>query len=279
MANPKKKRADAMLRILVVIATLHPACASAQQRVNNQGDERSTRMPILTIDQQRAMMQAQQHARQAEPAPPEAPSDEPKQSIAISVWMLTLTSPSGPEADELTSQLHDKANNMPAILGTRDDVQKLIGRLNVAGMLRKSREVRLLTVNGHPANSQSGADEPRIVATNVSDQGQMNSIQYQSVGTIVRATPRIDTDGAIQVSLVYNSSDITKSDDVAISRPVEGKEMMADVTTKHQIETIVRVKNGTAALVWSNVTDDLSRKAASEIQMIILAAAVDPQTE
>jgi type II secretory pathway component GspD/PulD (secretin) len=105
----------------------------------------------------------------------------------------------------------------------------------------------------------------------------MNSIQYQSVGTNVQATPRIDTEGAVQVNLAYNASNIIKSPDVAIMKLQEQDEMMADVITTHQVNTSVRVKDGYAALVWSESTQDASDESGNDqTQLIILAADVSP---
>jgi hypothetical protein len=196
------------------------------------------------------------------------------------VWVLTLSDIARPEADELTGELRDKANSLPAVVGTQDEVRTLIGRLNAAGLLRKSREIRLLTLDGQTARAQSGADEPSLVATNVSDVGQTNSIQYRSVGTIAELTPRIDTQSAIQVNLVYSSSHLVKSADVAVMRPKEGPQLLADRIVTQQINTLARLKSGTAALVWSDAMRQVSDEGAEgETKLMILAAAVIPQLD
>jgi hypothetical protein len=112
----KTTRADAMLRILVAIAAFTYACvAIAQPPDNIQRGERGTRVPALTPEQQQSVMQARRmHGPPADQTAPDAPSDEPKQSIALTVWVLTFSSSSVPEADELTGQLQDKASRLPA---------------------------------------------------------------------------------------------------------------------------------------------------------------------
>jgi Bacterial type II and III secretion system protein len=222
-----------------------------------------------------------------------APTDEPKEAISLSVWILTLAESateestalaaneqSGDLTEELSDKLHDKANNLPAVVGTREDVRALIGRLKVAGLLQKSREVRIQTLNGQTAVAQMGTDQPSITATQINDRGTTNNIMMRSVGTIVSVTPRIDTEGAIQVGFEYNSTRLEQSTDIALAEFEGHKPMMASFTVNQQSTTVVRLKSGSAVLVWSDATRESDgSETGGETQMIILAAEVVPSAE
>jgi hypothetical protein len=199
------------------------------------------------------------------------PSGETRQAIALTLWTLTITDAEGPEADELEGALRDKAKSLSGNVGSVGDVRELVGKLKVAGLLKKYREIRLMTVDGQVAAAQAGADQPSIVGTNFSDRGNTNVLQMRAVGTIVRAIPRRDTEGNIQVGLDYSCSSVTKSDRVNIAEMADSKPLAADVVTNTQVSTLVSIAPGEAVVVSGDATVDAT---GDETQLIILAAEI-----
>lgn len=281
--------------------------AAIGQQVEEEGGRRARNprpAPALTFADTRDNRLALQ-------VQPEGANGEPLETIAFTVWDLTIADSSAPETDELVGKLIDKANNLPTVVGTPDDVRELIGRLKAASLVRKLREFRLITTDGQPASVQSGTDRPSVIATQVSQMGAgrtarsrtnielqpaapapapaepptpepfvTNSIQMRSVGTQVQLTPRIDAASGIVVQFNYTSSDLERSPNVTLSEIPGRKPLMADYLTTCQVQSAVRLKSGTAVVVQS----DTMRSADGETptgrtQLLILAASVQPVLE
>ncbi|HJS08950.1 MAG TPA: hypothetical protein VJ809_14880, partial [Pirellulales bacterium] len=99
-------------------------------------------------------------------------------------------------------------------------------------------------------------------------------------GTIVRIVPRIDSTGVLQVKLDYNSSDFEKAHDVILSEVPGRQPLAATQVVSQQIETVVRLKSGTAVLVQADSSHTLTDDAPkSETRLLILAASVDRALE
>ena len=243
---------------------------------------------------------------------PDAGTGEPRDMIAVTVWDLTISDSTGPESDELVGKLIDKANNLPTVLGTADEVRDLVSRLKAANLMRKSREFRLLATDGQLSSTQSGADRPSVIATQVTslDSGASrprrgvnpptqnplpaptpnespaperivnNSIQYRSISTLVQATPRIDTSGGIQILLNYSASDIERSSDVVLTEIPGRDPVTADSVVVRQIQSSVRLKSGTAVVVQADAAQTSDGESLTgKTHLLILAASVQPALE
>ncbi len=237
--------------------------------------------------------------------------DEPKDSVSITIWALTVVDAAEPPADELTADFADRVNNLPDEFSSAGEVRELVGRLKVAGMLRRAREFRLTTLEGQPAEVHVGANTPRVVATKIdpqpdrmrrrnrnqqeaepvaaaseqidsaqSDAIVTNAIAMEELGTIVQVVPNIDSSGGLQVKLDYNSSDIENAPDVVLMEVPGRKPVAASRIVTQRVETVARLKSGTAVLVqadsWHRMIDDAPK---SETRLLILAASVDPALE
>ena len=145
-------------------------------------------------------------------------TDSPQSQVVLTLWELTVSdSAKQPEADS-KSNLAWQLQNLPTEFGSLNEVRDFISRLKDAGRLHTSREVRLVAFDGQAARLQVGADRPQIAGTNMSTLGRTNSIMYRSIGTIIEARPRIDTEKHIQVQLNYEASDLAKAEDVPLVR-------------------------------------------------------------
>ena len=205
---------------------------------------------------------------------PVAPTDEIRKSIAVTVWALTVSPSHSPEKDEPVGKLIAQAHDIPVVIGNRDEVRQLVDRFRVAGVLRKSREVRVMTLDGLAASAHSGSDQPRVTAVTITNFGRTNNTQYQPIGTVIQVAPRIDSTGMIQVSLTYHTSSMQKSKDVVLAEPTDGKAIMADLVRNEQATTTVRLKSGSAMLVKSDSTQETSDDSDGLIQLVILSAEI-----
>jgi hypothetical protein len=256
---------------------------------------------------------AQETERRRRIEPPAAqavPSEEPQDVIMFTLWALSIGSAPEPAADELSVNLADRVNDLPARFASIKEVQTLVGQLSVAGMLRKSREFRFTTLNGQSAHVQSGTNQPRIVATSIDSRpgrrsvGQpgrgrvnqpeqpaavdqveessvvTNSIMYEQIGTVVQVTPRIDSSGTLQVSLDYNASDIEKAPGIVLSE-ITGREPLAAVKiVTQQLKSSVRLKSGAAVVVQNDSAQSVDDGSPQNVrQLIILAATVEPAVD
>jgi hypothetical protein len=204
------------------------------------------------------------------------PTGEPKQAIAVTVWSLTIKESTGPEAGELEGALRDKANHLPAAVGTQKEVREMIAKLKVAGLLHKSREIRLLALAGETAEALMSADQPVIQATNFAPGGgTINTIMYRSVGTIVEAKPIIDSDGLVQVGLTYECSFLDDANGEIIAERKEKEPLRAPAIVRKSATTLARVESGKAVLVSSDATQDASNeKNPGQVDLLILAAEI-----
>jgi hypothetical protein len=206
-------------------------------------------------------------------------SDEPTESIAFTLWIVKVGDSAQPPADELSAKLAERVAALPPVVGSVKEVQELIGQIKVAGLVRSVREFRLVAHNGQLATVQTGTNQPRVVASAVSPDGRMNSIQYEPLGTLVEIRPRIDAERNIQVSVKIGQSNLEKSTEVMLAEPADGSPTFADVITTRQFNTATSLKNNSAVLLQSVSSSDADGEAGAETELIILGAEVVPARE
>jgi hypothetical protein len=207
-------------------------------------------------------------------------SGEPTESVAFTLWILTVGDSSQPPADELSTNLAERIGNLPSVVGSVGDARELVDQMKVAGLLRNVRTYRLVTLNGQAVTAQRGRNQPRIVATAVDPRaGRMNSIQMEPVGTMIELRPRIDSERNIQISVKIGESAVEKSTDVLLAQPPDGSPEFADVVTTRQFDAAATLKNNTAVLLQSAASDDAQDDAGAETELIILGASIVPANE
>ena len=105
--------------------------------------------------------------------------------------------------------------------------------------------------------------------------GRMNSIMYRSVGTIIEARPRIDTEKHIQVQLDYEASDLAKAEDVPLSENNDGTSKLASNIFNRQLKTAAKFKNGGAAIVQSDsISGSADKSVKGQTVLIILGGSI-----
>ena len=205
-------------------------------------------------------------------------SDEPKVMIALSLWILTLSEPDEPAGDEPSTNVAERAANLPPIVGSVSRVRELLGRMRVAGLLRSERELRMVTLDGQSVTAQIGRNQSRIVAMATDPRGgRTNSIQIEPTGLKIDARPQLDSEGNIQVSVEIVESNLEKSTDVLIAAPADRSPVFADVVTTRQFSTTARLKSGDAVLLQSDASVD--DPSGDKTALIILGAAVVDESE
>ena len=107
-----------------------------------------------------------------------AQSNEPKDLILLKLWVITVEMPKAKAADDLVAGLVHRVNELPAVLKS-EEVPLLLGKLSVAGVLRRSREFQLLAANGQMAINQSGAMIPMIQNSSVMFSGARGGEQRE----------------------------------------------------------------------------------------------------
>jgi hypothetical protein len=213
-----------------------------------------------------------------EPAAERMRTDDPKETIMFTLWVLSLTDLTKQPDDEKRSKLAKEISDLPAVVGSIRQVRELIAKVQVAGLLRSAREYRLSSLDGASVSIQTGRNQPRIIATTRDAQaGLTNTLQLEPVGTIIELQPRIGSELDILVNVKFNQSEMEKSTDVVMAEPVEGSALYADVVTTRQFEATTSLKSNTAVLLQST-TATTSQAEASDVEMelMILGAAIVP---
>jgi hypothetical protein len=263
----------------MVLCIINGAVAAAQEARDGGGQQSADELPALIAPSSAQEEQARGLGRtSSEPVAEETRTDDPKESVMFTLWVLSLTNSNQLPADELRDKLTDKISNLPAVVGSIRDVRELIGKLQVAGLLRSAREFRLNALDGGSVSMQMGRNQPRVIATNVDPHaGRTNSLQLEPVGTIIELRPQIGSQLNIRVSVKFSQSEIEKSTDVIMAEPIEGTALYADVVTTRQLEATTSLKNDTAVLLQSAAAT-ASKDGASnvELELMILGAAIVP---
>jgi hypothetical protein len=268
--------------VLVLCATVHRP-ALAQESESGRRPSRTSRPPTFLVPPGLEQDQPAEGFRgrsRREVSSENNLSDEPTESVALRLWILTVSdTPKAPE-DELSGRLVERVGNLPPVVGSVNDVRELVGQLKVAGLLRTAREFRVVTLNGQSITAQRGRNQPRVVATSVDPRaGRMNQIAMEPLGTQVELRPWIDAERNIQVSVKIGASDVEKSSNVVIAEPANGSPTFADVVTTWQFNTATSLKNNTAVLLQSIAVSASDDDAETETELIILGAAVVPVSE
>jgi hypothetical protein len=222
----------------------------------------------------------------SQPSATMTPAGEPKDLISLNLWVLTIEMPRDKVGDDLVAGLAARANELSTVVGSRDDVRVLIGKLSVAGILKRSREFRIMAMDGQQAYLQSGANEPQITASSIvggaragAGGGRVNSITYNPIGTLIHILPGISQGSNIDVQLQFSASEIEEAPSVLLAEQVDVKPIMATRITTQQLQTNTRVKNGTAVLLQSDVISEPAGTANVRTQLIILGASIIPALE
>jgi|GEM_PF-6764005 len=164
------------------------------------------------------------------------------QFFEIEVTIAQWTSPGG-ENRPIEPQLK--------LEGSREEVAAQITELQKAGSITNVHRVRLMAPDKLPATVQVGMEQPLVTGSQVSPRGvSVNSIQYHSVGTVVRVVPRALQENRIAVDVEVSKSGITTPENAPVlSGNESGRAIKADAKSNLTVRTIACVVSGQTVLV------------------------------
>ena len=81
--------------------------------------------------------------------------------------------------------------NLSTPIGGREDVQKLVERLQEQGVVRRLQTFRVSALSGTEATVVCGERAAVVIGATISDRGRTNNIQYQQIGTALKLTPAV----------------------------------------------------------------------------------------
>ncbi|MBT3200892.1 MAG: hypothetical protein HN350_13365, partial [Phycisphaerales bacterium] len=130
------------------------------------------------------------------------------------------------------------------------DVNLFLQALQTEGRLEVLSRPQILTADNQEGEINVGQRVPFITNSRVSDEGSVfNTIQYEDVGIILRATPRINPDGDIKMEISAEISSVSDSDSVEVSEGVN-----AIVLNNRSATTTVTVKDGHTIVIGGLIT-------------------------
>src|SRR5262245_14800452 len=135
MSKSKPRYLAVIILTLIGVASQHLSTVAQETDRGERGGRSVRSMGRSNAAAPQASFAQFGGGRGAQPNPDESSTDEPRDAIALTVWALTMSNSSSPESDALVGNLVDKANKLPTIVGTAEDVRELVGRLKAAGLL------------------------------------------------------------------------------------------------------------------------------------------------
>jgi type II secretion system protein D len=130
------------------------------------------------------------------------------------------------------------------------DVDLFLMALQTEGRLEVLSRPQILTADNQTGEINVGQRVPFITNSRVTDEGSVfNTIQYEDVGIILQATPRINPDGDVKLEVNAEISSISDSDSVEI-----GEGISAIVLNNRSATTTVTVKDGHTIVIGGLIT-------------------------
>lgn len=135
--------------------------------------------------------------------------------------------------------------------------------------------VELTTLDNQPAEIHLGAREARVTSTQMTQFGQISSVTYENVGTIITLTPRTSGDGAVALQLnIEESHAAPAGEGTVIATPKQGEPTRVANTLMFQLQTTLRIANGQTVAVGGTSHS----KSGSQRWLLVTARAVAPTT-
>ncbi len=200
----------------------------------------------------------------------------PPALVSVELWVVTLATGDLSERSDEKAKWHGAVDvsRLPTMMKDKAAVQALITRLKNAGFARQVREYRLTSLSGHLAMQQAGEEKAQITATSASNRGVTNSVTFRNVGTILQLTPRCGADGWIRVKIDFAASDLRESRAIALTQLRGSEPVYAPEPTVLHLQTVVRLKDGSAMLVGT--VPDRTHPENDAHVFILSATVVEP---
>ena len=145
-----------------------------------------------------------------------------------------------------------------------ENVSVLLRALDQSGSMEVLSRPQIMTLDNQQAFIQVGQRVPRIVNSQLTQLGQINSVSLEDVGLLLGVTPRISPDGHVVMELDAEKSEVgPESDGIPISVSSDGtviRSPRVDVTTA---QTTVSAASGQTIVIGGLITNSnrsLTRK-------------------
>ncbi len=179
--------------------------------------------------------------------------------IQLNVWMVSLS-------EDVDDKLLELAHGP---LTGRESTAARVKELQEKGAVKRMRHFMASTLDGEELSMQFGKRAPRVVGVNITKFGKAQTIQFDNVGTILRAIPKASDQSRVSVKMLLESSHLEPSN-VVINHPTEGEPTTTSQTVQCEYEATVACPSGGAviALVAGDESDD------EQSQTIVYLAAM-----
>lgn len=145
-----------------------------------------------------------------------------------------------------------------------ENVSVMLRALDQSGSMEVLSRPQIMTLDNQQAFIQVGQRVPRIVSSQLTQLGQINSLQLEDVGLLLGVTPRISPEGMVVMEIDAEKSEVgDERDGIPISVSNDGSVIRSprvDVTTA---QTTVSAASGQTIVIGGLITNSnrsLSRK-------------------
>jgi hypothetical protein len=176
-------------------------------------------------------------------------ANKPPAAVAMEVWVVTLRKPRDINEEDRFGKVLKEAANLPADLGDRGDVRKLLDQWDELGAARRLEHFRATSRSGQEVLVVPTEQAPMVVGTSITQFGKTNNIQLRQIGTSLKLNPNVVGEYKIDVDVEYENTELFDSESVNLAELKDGDPEPAVGTKGVSIQSVVPVANGHAMLV------------------------------
>jgi hypothetical protein len=156
-----------------------------------------------------------------------------------------------------------------------DTIASVTKRLDVLmrqGQVAGFKRIRLTSLEGQLGSLMVGETKPFVTATSVTGSGLITKqITYRNIGTQVKVTPQVATDGSVTLALDVQDSRSRDSATATVGKDEKGMLIFAAEFIETSLRGKIRVASGKAVLARDTV---VTSKAGQGEMLIIVGARV-----
>ncbi|MEZ6131028.1 MAG: secretin N-terminal domain-containing protein [Planctomycetaceae bacterium] len=145
-----------------------------------------------------------------------------------------------------------------------ENVSVLLRALDQSGSMEVLSRPQIMTLDNQQAFIQVGQRVPRIVNSQLTQLGQINSLSLEDVGLLLGVTPRISPDGMVVMEIDAEKSDVgDERDGIPISVSNDGTVIRSPRVNVTTAQTTVSAASGQTIVIGGLITNSnksLSRK-------------------
>ncbi|MAT14037.1 MAG: hypothetical protein CMJ46_02060 [Planctomyces sp.] len=143
-----------------------------------------------------------------------------------------------------------------------ENINILVRALKESRRLDVLSRPQIMTLDNQPAFIQVGERVPRIVASNLTQFGQVNTVELENVGLIVAVTPRISPEGNVVMEIDAEKSELGEiADGIPIATSNEGEVLRSPRINLTTASTTVSADNGQTIILGGLITKSTGKIA------------------